>query len=127
MRKIIKTEKAPAPIGPYNQAVQAGNSLYVSGQIALNAETGELETKNIMAETERVMLNLQAVLQAAGFDFADVVKCSIFIKDMQQFHAINAEYARFFDEKNAPARETVQVAALPKNVNVEISAIAVKA
>lgn len=127
MRKIIKTEKAPAPIGPYNQAVQVGETLYISGQIALNAESGELETHNIMAETERVMLNLKAVLEAAEYGFDEVVKCSIFIKDMEQFHAINAEYARFFKEDNAPARETVQVAKLPKDVNVEISAIAVKA
>lgn len=126
MNKIISSSKAPAPIGPYNQAVLAGNTLYVSGQIAINPENGQLETDNLEQETTRVMSNLKAILQEAGMDFSDVVKCSIFISDMNQFGKINALYGKYFDEANAPARETVQVARLPKDVNVEISAIAVK-
>jgi 2-iminobutanoate/2-iminopropanoate deaminase len=125
MKKIIFTEKAPAPIGPYNQAVLAGNTLYTSGQIALNPETGALVTESIEAETLQVMQNMKAVLDAAGMTFENVVKATIFIMDMNDFGNINTVYASYFNEKIAPARETVQVACLPKNVNVEISMIAI--
>lgn len=125
MKTIIKTDKAPAPIGPYNQAVLANDTLYVSGQIALNPSTGELELDNIKSETELVMKNLGAILEAAGMDYSNIVKCSIFISDMGQFSEINEVYGTYFTE-NAPARETVEVACLPKNVNVEVSAIAIK-
>ncbi|WP_079719046.1 Rid family detoxifying hydrolase [Salegentibacter holothuriorum] len=126
MKKIIKTDKAPAPIGPYNQAVLTGNMLYVSGQIALNPETNELETEELQKETTRVMENLQAILAEAGMDFENVIKTSIFISDMNNFAKINEVYASYFNAETAPARETVEVANLPKFVNVEISAIAVK-
>ncbi|MBC2840302.1 RidA family protein [Robiginitalea sp. SC105] len=125
MKKIIKTDQAPAPIGPYNQAVQAGNTLYVSGQIALDPATGELVQGSIEAETEQVMQNLSVVLKAAGYSFGDVVKASIFVADMRQFAQINAVYGKYFETATAPARETVEVANLPKFVNVEISVIAV--
>jgi 2-iminobutanoate/2-iminopropanoate deaminase len=125
MKKIIFTEKAPAPIGPYNQAVLKGNTLYTSGQIALNPETGALVTESIEAETQQVMQNMKAVLDAAGMTFENVVKTTIFIMDMNDFGNINTVYASYFNEKTAPARETVQVACLPKNVNVEISMIAI--
>jgi len=125
MKKIIFTEKAPAPIGPYNQAVLKGNTLYTSGQIALNPETGALVTDNIEAETQQVMQNMKAVLDEAGMTFENVVKTTIFIMDMNDFGNINTIYASYFNEKTAPARETVQVACLPKNVNVEISMIAI--
>jgi 2-iminobutanoate/2-iminopropanoate deaminase len=124
-KEIIFSKEAPAPIGPYSQAVKAGNTLYVSGQIALDADTGELINENITEETHAVMKNLEAVLRAAGFAFADVVKCTIFIKDMGQFATINEAYGQYF-KSNPPARETVEVNKLPKNVNVEISCIAVK-
>lgn len=125
MKKIIYTDKAPAPIGPYNQAVLCGNTLYMSGQIALIPETMELVTIDIASETKQVMENLSAVLHQAGMTFENVVKTSIFIKDMNDFTNINKVYGSYFNEKTAPARETVQVAALPKNVNVEISMIAI--
>lgn len=125
MKKIIKTENAPAPIGPYNQAVLAGNTLFISGQIALNPVNGELMTASIQEETEQVMRNLKAVLQAADMDFENVVKSSIFINDMNNFSEINEVYSKYFNEETAPARETVEVANLPKFVNVEISMIAV--
>jgi len=125
MKKIIFTEKAPAPIGPYSQAVLTGNTLYTSGQIALNPETGELVTESIEAETQQVMQNMKAVLDAAGMTFENVVKTTIFIMNMNDFGNINTVYASYFNEKTAPARETVQVACLPKNVNVEISMIAI--
>jgi len=125
MKTIIYTEKAPAPIGPYNQAVLSGNTLYTSGQIALNPETMELVTDNIELETKQVMKNMKAVLEAAGMTFENVVKTTIFIMNMNDFGAINTVYGSYFNEKTAPARETVQVACLPKNVNVEISMIAV--
>jgi 2-iminobutanoate/2-iminopropanoate deaminase len=125
MKKIIFTEKAPAPIGPYNQAVLKGNTLYTSGQIAINPTTGELVTATIEAETEQVMQNMKAVLEAAGMTFDNVLKTTIFIMDMNDFGKINTIYGSYFNEKTAPARETVQVACLPKNVNVEISMIAV--
>ena len=126
MKKIITTTKAPAPIGPYNQAVLSGNTLYTSGQIALHPETGELVLDNITIETKQVMENMKAVLDAADMTFEDVIKSSIFISDMNNFGAINAVYGEYFNEATAPARETVEVANLPKFVNVEISMIAVK-
>jgi len=124
MKKIIHTDKAPAPIGPYSQAVQFGNMLYTSGQIAINPTTGDLEIEDIKAETRLVMENLRAVLQAAGMNFEHVIKASIFVSDMYNFAAINKVYATYFNEATAPARETVEVANLPKFVNVEISMIA---
>lgn len=126
MKKIINTPNAPTPIGPYNQAVLSGNTLYLSGQIGLNIETGLLILENVKAETKQVMENLKAVLHAADMTFENVVKSTIFISDMNDFTLINEVYGSYFDEENAPARETVQVAKLPKNVNVEISMIAVK-
>ncbi|MCF2874097.1 MULTISPECIES: RidA family protein [unclassified Tenacibaculum] len=126
MKKIITTTKAPAPIGPYNQAVLSGNTLYTSGQIAINPETGELVQDSIEAETKQVMENMKEVLAAAEMTFENVVKTSIFISDMHNFSKINAVYAEYFDETTAPARETVEVANLPKFVNVEISMIAIK-
>lgn len=124
MKKIIQTHAAPAPIGPYNQAVQKGNMLYTSGQIALDPQTGQLLTGDIKEETKLVMENMKAVLAAAGMDFSHVLKTSIFISDMENFASINEVYGRYFDEATAPARETVEVANLPKYVNVEISMIA---
>ncbi len=124
-KEIIFSKEAPAPIGPYSQAVKAGNTLYVSGQIPLDAETGELINDNITEETHAVMKNLEAVLREAGFGFEEVVKCTIFIKDMGQFTTINEAYGQYF-KANPPARETVEVSRLPKDVNVEISCIAVK-
>jgi len=126
MKKIIFTEKAPAAIGPYNQAVLSGNTLYASGQIAINPSTGQLVIDNINDETHQVMQNIAAILEAADMTFENVVKVSIFIMDMNNFAAINTIYGSYFNEKTAPARETVQVACLPKNVNVEISIIAVQ-
>lgn len=126
MKKIIFTEKAPAPIGPYNQAVLVGNMLYTSGQISINTLTNELVLDNIETETKQVMENLKAVLEAAEMTFENVIKVSIFISDMNNFSKINTIYGAYFNEATAPARETVQVAGLPKNVNVEISAIAVR-
>jgi 2-iminobutanoate/2-iminopropanoate deaminase len=113
------------PIGPYNQGILVNNTLYASGQIAINPATNELISGNIEDETKQVMENLAAVLDAAGMHFSDVVKCSIFISDMNDFGAINLVYSTYFDDENAPVRETVQVAVLPKNVNVEISLIAI--
>jgi len=126
MKKIIYTKKAPEPIGPYNQAILINNMLYTSGQIALNPENMELVLNDIETETKQVMDNLKAVLEAAGMNFEDVIKSTIFISNMNDFSKINSVYATYFDEKNAPARETVQVACLPKNVNIEISMIAYK-
>lgn len=125
MKKIIFTPNAPAPIGPYNQAVLIGNTLYTSGQIPSNPATGAIVTTSIEAQTEQVMQNLKAVLNAAEMGFENVVKTTIFITDMNDFAAINTVYGAYFDEATAAARETVQVAALPKNVNIEISMIAV--
>ena len=125
MKKIIFTQNAPAPIGPYNQAILKGNTLYASGQIAINPKTGELVTATIEAETQQVMENMKEVLEAAGMTFENVVKTTIFIMDMNDFAAINTVYGSYFNEKTAPARETVQVARLPKNLNVEISMIAI--
>lgn len=126
MKKIITTNNAPAPIGPYNQAVLSGNTLYTSGQIAINPETGSLVLDNIKTETLQVMNNLKAVLEAANMTFEHVIKCSIFISNMNNFALINEVYGSFFNDETAPARETVEVARLPKDVNVEISIIAVK-
>ena len=126
MKKIIFTDKAPAPIGPYNQAVLVGNILYTSGQIALHPLTMELVLDDIETETKQVMENMKAVLEAADMTFDNVVKTTIFIMDMEDFVRINTVYGSYFDENNAPARETVQVAGLPKGVNVEISMVAVK-
>lgn len=126
MKKIITTHKAPAPIGPYNQAILSGNTLYTSGQIALHPTTGELITDSIENETKQVMENMKEVLAAAEMTFENVVKSSIFISDMHNFSKINDVYALYFNEATAPARETVEVANLPKFVNVEISMIAVK-
>ena len=126
MKKIIYTENAPAPIGPYNQAVLLGNTLYTSGQIALNPQTMELVLDDIETETKQVMENMKAVLAAAEMTFENVVKTSIFIMNMEDFSRINAVYGAYFNEATAPARETVQVACLPKNVNIEISMIAIK-
>jgi 2-iminobutanoate/2-iminopropanoate deaminase len=124
-KEIVFTQEAPAPIGPYSQAVLAGNTLYVSGQIALDAETGELINENITEETHAVMKNMEAILRSAGFGFEHVVKCTIFIRNMGEFATINDAYGQYF-KLNPPARETVEVSKLPKNVNVEISCIAVK-
>lgn len=124
MKKIIHTDKAPAPIGPYSQAIQFGKMLYTSGQIAINPATGELEIEDITTETTLVMENLRAILQAAGMNFEHVLKVSIFVSDMHNFAAINKVYATYFNPETAPARETVEVANLPKFVNVEISMIA---
>jgi len=126
MKKIIYTDKAPASIGPYSQAVLVGNTLYTSGQIALDPISMELVMDTIELETTQVMNNMKAVLEAADMDFSNVVKSTIFISDMNDFTKINSVYASYFEEAFAPARETVQVAKLPKNVNVEISMIAVK-
>jgi 2-iminobutanoate/2-iminopropanoate deaminase len=124
MKKIINTPNAPAPIGPYNQAVKVDNTLYTSGQIAINPTTNELVMDTIENETKMVMENLKAVIEAADMDFTNVIKCTIFISDMNNFGKINEVYGSYFT-LDFPARETVEVACLPKNVNVEISAIAV--
>jgi 2-iminobutanoate/2-iminopropanoate deaminase len=125
MKKIIRTDNAPAPIGPYNQAVAFGNMLFISGQIALDPATGNLVQPNIQGETAQVMKNLQAILTEAGMDFSNVIKTSIFLMDMGQFAQVNEVYGSYFSV-DPPARETVQVAGLPKGVNVEISMIAAK-
>ena len=124
MKKVIFTEKAPAPIGPYNQAILVGNTLYTSGQIAIDPATNELVLDNIEAETKVVMENLKAILEAADLTFEHAIKATIFISDMANFARINSVYGSYFDVATAPARETVQVACLPKNVNVEISLVA---
>ena len=123
-KKIIQSDQAPAPIGPYSQAVIAGNMMYVSGQIALHPVTGELVMSNLEAETRQVMENIRAILAQASVSFDAIVKSSIFLSDMAHFTRVNEVYSSFFTG-NYPARETVQVAGLPKNVNVEISMIAV--
>ena len=122
-KKIIQSDQAPAPIGPYSQAVIAGNMIYVSGQIALHPVTGELVMSNLEVETRQVMENIRAILAQASVSFDAIVKSSIFLSDMAHFTRVNEVYASFFTG-NYPARETVQVAGLPKNVNVEISVIA---
>lgn len=125
MKKIIKTIKAPAPIGPYNQAVEAGNLIFVSGQIAINPDNGELMMKDISSETTQVMKNIAAILTEAGLGFENIVKTTIFLSSMDHFSKVNEVYGSYFS-KDFPARETVAVAGLPKNVNVEISVTALK-
>ena len=124
-KMIINTSNAPSPIGPYSQAVQAGNMLFISGQICIDPATGNLKNKDVQEETHQVMHNLQAILQQADMDFIHVIKTTIFITDMNRFAEMNEVYGNYF-KSNFPARETVQVSALPKFVNVEISMIAVK-
>jgi 2-iminobutanoate/2-iminopropanoate deaminase len=124
-KEIINTSNAPAPIGPYNQAIVAGNMLFISGQVCIDPATGNLKNKDIQDETHQVMQNLKSILTEAGMSFNNVVKTTIFITDMNQFSEINEVYGKYF-EGNFPARETVQVSALPKFVNIEISMIAVK-
>jgi len=124
MKEIITTTNAPSPIGPYSQAVKAGNFLFVSGQVAINPENGELNIGSIEEETHQVMRNLKAVLLEAGLTFDHVVKSTIFLSDMGTFAQVNEIYGQYFTA-NFPARETVQVSVLPKNVNVEISVIAI--
>lgn len=123
-KKIIYSENAPEPIGPYSQAVLAGNTLYLSGQIAIDKKTGNLVGDSIENETRQVMTNLQEVLKSAGMDFSNVVKCTIFLRDMNNFPKVNEVYGQYFPQQ-PPARETVEVSRLPKDVNVEISCIAV--
>jgi 2-iminobutanoate/2-iminopropanoate deaminase len=124
-KTIINTSNAPAPIGPYSQAVQSGNIVFISGQICIDPATGNLKNKDVQEETHQVMHNLKAILQQAGMDFIHVIKTTIFITDMNRFAEMNEVYGKYF-KSNFPARETVQVSALPKFVNVEISMIAVK-
>lgn len=125
MKTIIHTSKAPEPIGPYSQAVLRGNTLYMSGQIAINPENGEMDTANLEQETHRVMKNIQAVLNEAGMGFSNIVKTTIYLKDMNAFSRVNVVYGSYF-ESDYPARETVEVSCLPKKVNVEISCIAIR-
>lgn len=125
MKKIIYTDKAPAPIGPYNQAILTGNTLYTSGQIAINPLSGELILDSIEAETEQVMENIKALLTQANMTFENIIKTTIFIMNMGDFARINNVYGKYFNIETAPARETVQVSGLPKGVNIEISIIAV--
>lgn len=124
MKQIIKTPNAPMPIGPYNQATIANNTLYISGQIAIDPANGELVMTDIETETRQVMENLKAILTEAGLTFENVVKASVFVKDMNHFSRINAVYAQYFNEETSPARELVEVANLPRFVNIEISMIA---
>ncbi len=124
-KQIINTANAPSPIGPYNQAILADNTLYISGQICIDPSTGNLKNKDIQEETHQVMQNLKSILSEVGMNFSHIVKTTIFITDMNQFGQINEVYGRYF-ETVFPARETVQVSALPKFVNVEISMIAIK-
>lgn len=126
MKEIIYTPKAPNPVGPYNQAILSGDTLYISGQIAIDPATNELIKGSIEDEAHRVLKNLEAILKKVDMTFENVVKCSVFIRDMGNFSKVNEVYAQYFRESTAPARETVEVSALPKYVNVEISAIAVR-
>lgn len=126
MKTIIHNPEAPAPVGPYNQAILSGNTLYVSGQIAIRQSMGTIIMDTIEDETHQVMKNLGYILEAAGMTYENVVKCSVFVKDMEMYGRINAVYAGYFNDDTAPARELVQVSNLPKYVNVEISCIAVK-
>lgn len=125
MKRIVRTDHAPAPIGPYNQAIIANNTLYASGQIAINPATGDLVNGDIESETRQVMENIKAILSAAELTFEHVVKVSVFVKDMHNFSRINAVYAEYFNDATAPARELVEVANLPRFVNIEISVTAV--
>jgi len=124
MKKIIYTKNAPEPIGPYNQAIIAGNTLYVSGQIAIDPATGIFQSGDVESETIQVMKNMYAILHEAGADFSNVVKCSIFVRDINDFAKVNTIYAEYF-RNDSPARETVEVSGLPKDAKVEISCIAV--
>ena len=125
MKQLVNTPQAPLPIGPYNQAVLSGNTVFISGQICIDPLTGQLKNKDLQEETHQVMHNLKAILSAAGMDFSNVVKTTIFITDMNRFSEMNEVYGKYFTS-DFPARETVQVSALPKFVNVEISMIAIK-
>ncbi|TAN15310.1 MAG: RidA family protein [Chitinophagaceae bacterium] len=125
-KQAINTKQAPAPIGPYSQAVLSGNTLFISGQIPVNPATGQLVKGDVRDETHQVMKNLKAILSASGMGFGHVVKTTIFVTDMNNFSDVNEIYGKYFDNGNFPARETVQVAALPKGVQVEISMISVK-
>jgi len=122
-KKVITTSDAPAPIGPYNQAIQAGNLLFISGQVAINPANGNIDSTDVIGETHQVMHNLKAILTAAGMGFNNVVKTTIFLSDMSLFTTVNEVYGKYFSA-DFPARETVAVKGLPKNVNVEISMIA---
>jgi 2-iminobutanoate/2-iminopropanoate deaminase len=124
-KSVVYSPQAPEPIGPYSQAILAGNTLFVSGQIPIDASTGTIVSSNIEDETRQVMQNLSAILKASGLDFSHVVKCTIFLKDMNNFPKVNAIYGQYFQQQ-PPARETVEVSRLPKDVNVEISCIAIK-
>lgn len=124
MKKIIKTNEAPEPIGPYNQAIEAGEFIFLSGQIGIDVDTGELINENIQAETNQVMRNIESVLKASNRNFDNVVKSTIFLKDLNDFTLVNEVYSKYFKNKISPARETVEVARLPKDANVEISVIA---
>jgi 2-iminobutanoate/2-iminopropanoate deaminase len=124
-KTVVYSEEAPEPIGPYSQAIQAGNMLFISGQIAIQRSTGNIVKDSIEQETAQVMINIEKILKAAGMDFGSVVKSSIFLKDMNNFPRVNEVYGKYF-QTNPPARETVEVSRLPKDVNVEISCIAVK-
>ncbi len=124
MRQIVQTDQAPAPVGPYNQAIIHNGTLYASGQIAINPATGELVLESIEAETHQVMKNIAAVLKEAGVTFEAVLKCSVFVSDMKNYSRINAVYSQYFNDDTAPARELVEVANLPKYVNIEISVTA---
>ena len=124
-KTVVYSDKAPEPIGPYSQAISAGNMLFVSGQIAINKSSGDIITSNIEAETIQVMANLSEILTAAGMDFSNVVKTTIFLKDMSNFPKVNEIYGKYF-QREPPARETVEVSRLPKDVNVEISCVAAK-
>jgi 2-iminobutanoate/2-iminopropanoate deaminase len=124
VKKIVKTEKAPAPVGPYNQAIISGNFVFTAGQIAIDPETGNLEPNDIKIQTKRVIENLRAVLQASGSDLSEVVKTTVFLKDMNDFALMNEVYAQYFSD-NSPARSAVEVARLPKDVLVEMECIAI--
>jgi 2-iminobutanoate/2-iminopropanoate deaminase len=124
-KSVVYSKNAPEPIGPYSQAIQAGNMLFISGQIAIDPSTGNIDKTDIQKETAQVMKNLQEILKAAGMDFSHVVKSTIFLKDMNNFPKVNEIYGQYFTEQ-PPARETVEVSRLPKDVNVEISCIAIK-
>lgn len=124
MKKIVHSINAPAPVGPYSQAVMAGDWLFISGQIAVNPATGEIIHRTIEEETHQILMNLKVILNEAGLGFDDVVKCTVYVKDMEHYGIINAIYGEYFGLDNAPARELVEVTRLPKDVNLEISAIA---
>ena len=126
MKKIIHTKSAPAPIGPYNQAILTNDILFISGQIAIDPDTDKLVINNIHDETQQIMNNLKAILNASNMDFGNVAKTTIYLSNMDDFSIVNGVYGSYFDAENAPARETIQVVKLPKDVHVEISAIAVR-